>query len=78
MIMHRYKAFDVRNICIHQRKCLELLGGRDTIVLMRKPMPRGPLVLSYNLLDQTLPEAELTWNFLLTNTKTFSFLFNLA
>lgn len=41
-------------------------------------MPRGPLVLSYNLLDQTLPEAELTWNFLLTNTKTFSFLFNLA
>ena len=72
--------FDVRNICIRERKYLEISGGGRIVVqkLMRKPIPRGFLVLSYNLLDQTLPEADMIWNFLFTKTKTFSFFFNPA
>ena len=44
---------------------------------MRKPKLRGPLVIAHDLLDWTIPEAELTWNFLLMKAKTFSLLYNL-
>lgn len=53
---------------------LRAIGGRGGNIvwkLTRKPIPRGPLMMSYSLLDQTLPEGDLTWNFCLQRPKRF-------